>query len=62
MIGDWVILNIEEFKIIVEKRSYSYVARPLGISGVANGEGGTYEAAIADFSLLPFTPGGFPLY
>lgn len=35
-------------KIIVEKHDDSYVAYPLGISGVVVGQGDTYEEALAD--------------
>jgi len=38
----------KQFKIIVEKHSDGYVAYPLGLKGIVVGEGGTYEAAIAD--------------
>lgn len=35
-------------KIVVEKHSDGYVAYPLGLKGVAVGEGETYEQALAD--------------
>ena len=35
-------------KIIVEKHPDGYVAYPLGLKGVAVGEGDTYEEALAD--------------
>lgn len=35
-------------KVIVEKHPDRYVAYPLGLKGVVVGEGGTYEAALAD--------------
>lgn len=36
-------------KIVVERHSDGYVAYPLGLArGVVVGEGGTYEAALAD--------------
>jgi predicted RNase H-like HicB family nuclease len=37
-----------QFKIVVEKHPDGYVAYPLGLKGVAVGEGGTYEEAPAD--------------
>ncbi len=36
------------FKIIVEKHPDGYVAYPLGLNGVVAGQGGTYEAGLAD--------------
>jgi len=36
------------FKVIVEKHPDGYVAYPLGLKGVAVGEGDTYEEALAD--------------
>lgn len=39
---------MRQIKIIVEKHPDSYVAYPLGVQGVVVGEGGTYEAAVAD--------------
>ncbi|MCI0394254.1 MAG: hypothetical protein L0332_25985 [Chloroflexi bacterium] len=35
------------FKIIVEKHPDGYIAYPLGLKGVAIGEGDTYEEALA---------------
>jgi len=35
-------------KVIVEKHPDGYVAYPLGLKGVAVGEGDTYEEALAD--------------
>jgi predicted RNase H-like HicB family nuclease len=37
-----------QLKIIVEKHSDGYVAYPLGLKGIAVGQGDTYEAALAD--------------
>ncbi len=37
-----------QLKIIVEKHPDAYVAYPLGLSGVAVGQGDTYEEALAD--------------
>ncbi len=37
-----------QFKIIVEKHPDGYVAYPLGLKGVVVGQGGTYEATLAD--------------
>jgi predicted RNase H-like HicB family nuclease len=36
------------FKIVVEKHADGYVAYPLGLKGVAVGEGDTYEEALTD--------------
>jgi predicted RNase H-like HicB family nuclease len=35
-------------KIIVEKHADGYVAYPLGLNGAVVGQGGSYEAALAD--------------
>jgi len=35
-------------KVIIEKHTDGYVAYPIGMKGVVVGEGGTYEAALAD--------------
>ena len=41
--------------IVVERYPDTYVAYPLGVKGVVAGEGGTYEAAVADLkSALEF--------
>lgn len=37
-----------QVKVIVEKHSDGYVAYPLGLKGVAVGEGDSYEEALAD--------------
>jgi len=37
-----------QLKIIVEKHPDGYVAYPLGLKGVAVGQGNTYEEALAD--------------
>ena len=37
-----------QLKIIVEKHPDGYVAYPLGLKGVALGQGDTYEEALAD--------------
>jgi len=37
-----------QLKIIVEKHPDAYVAYPLGLKGVAMGQGDTYEEALAD--------------
>ena len=37
-----------QVKIIVEKHPDGYVAYPLGLKGVAVGQGDTYEEALAD--------------
>jgi predicted RNase H-like HicB family nuclease len=37
-----------QFKIVVEKHADGYVAYPLGLRGVAVGQGDTYEDALAD--------------
>jgi predicted RNase H-like HicB family nuclease len=39
---------MRQFKIIVEKHIDGYVAYPLGVKGVAVGEGSTYDEALAD--------------
>jgi predicted RNase H-like HicB family nuclease len=39
---------MRQIKIIVEKHEDGYVAYPLGLKGVAVGEGDTYEEALAD--------------
>lgn len=43
-------MQMQSFKIIVEKYADGYVAYPLGIKGVVVGEGDTYEQAIADMN------------
>jgi predicted RNase H-like HicB family nuclease len=35
-------------KIVVERRPDAYIAYPLGLKGVAIGQGDTYEQALAD--------------
>jgi predicted RNase H-like HicB family nuclease len=53
-------------KIIVEKHPDGYVAYPLGLKGVAVGQGDTYEAALADvksaiqFHVATFGPEAIP--
>ena len=37
-----------QLKIVVEKHSDGYVAYPLGLKGIAVGQGDTYEEALAD--------------
>ena len=37
-----------KLKIIVEKHSDGYVAYPLGLKGIAVGQGDSYEEALAD--------------
>lgn len=39
---------MRQYKIIVEKHSDGYVAYPLGLKGVAVGQGDTYEEALSD--------------
>lgn len=39
---------MKQFKIVLEKHPDTYVAYPLGLKGVVVGQGGTYEAALAD--------------
>ncbi|MCL4502991.1 MAG: type II toxin-antitoxin system HicB family antitoxin [Deltaproteobacteria bacterium] len=39
---------MRRLKIIVEKHSDGYVAYPLGLKGIAVGQGDTYEEALAD--------------
>ncbi|MCK9377822.1 MAG: type II toxin-antitoxin system HicB family antitoxin [Syntrophobacterales bacterium] len=39
---------MRHFKIIVERHPDGYVAYPLGLKGVAVGQGNTYEEALAD--------------
>jgi len=39
---------MKHFKIIVEKHPDGYIAYPLGLKGVAVGQGDAYEAAMAD--------------
>ncbi len=39
---------MKQFKVIVEKHPDGYVAYPLGLRGIAVGEGDTYEEALAD--------------
>jgi len=52
-----------QLKIIVEKHPDGYVAYPLGLKGVAVGQGETYEEALADvksaiaFHIETFGPG-----
>jgi predicted RNase H-like HicB family nuclease len=41
-------LNMQQFKVIIEKHQDGYVAYPLGIKGIVVGEGDTYEEALAD--------------
>jgi predicted RNase H-like HicB family nuclease len=43
--GGWVMMQL---KIIVEKHPDGYVAYPLGLKGVALGQGDTYEETLAD--------------
>ena len=43
-------MQMQSFKIIVEKYADGYVAYPLGIKGVVVGEGDTYEQAVADMN------------
>ena len=38
---------MKEFKVIVEKHAYGFVAYPLGIRGACVAEGDTYEEALA---------------
>lgn len=39
---------MKQYKIIVEKHPDGYVAYPLGLKGLAIGQGDTYEDALAD--------------
>jgi len=39
---------MKHLKIVVEKHPDVYVAYPLGLKGVVVGQGGTYQAALAD--------------
>jgi predicted RNase H-like HicB family nuclease len=39
---------MRQLKIIVEKHPDGYVAYPLGLKGIAVGQGDTYEEALAD--------------
>jgi predicted RNase H-like HicB family nuclease len=39
---------MRQIKVIVEKHPDGYVAYPLGLKGIIVGEGGSYEAALAD--------------
>lgn len=39
---------MRQMKIIVEKHPDGYVAYPLGLKGIAVGQGDTYEEALAD--------------
>ena len=39
---------MESIKIVVERHPDTYVAYPLGVTGVVVGQGDTYEAAVAD--------------
>lgn len=39
---------MKQYKIVVEKHPDGYVAYPLGIKGVVEGQGDTYEEAFAD--------------
>jgi predicted RNase H-like HicB family nuclease len=39
---------MKKLKFIVEKHRDGYVAYPLGLKGVALGQGDSYEAALAD--------------
>jgi predicted RNase H-like HicB family nuclease len=39
---------MKQLKIIVEKHPDGYVAYPLGLKGIAVGQGNTYEEALAD--------------
>lgn len=56
---------VMQLKIIVEKHPDGYVAYPLGLKGVAFGEGDSYEDAVNDvksaiqFHIDTFGPGAF---
>ena len=39
---------MKHFKIIVDRHPDGYVAYPLGLKGIAVGQGDTYEEALAD--------------
>lgn len=39
---------MKQLKIIVEKHPDGFVAYPLGLKGIAVGQGNTYEEALAD--------------
>jgi len=39
---------MQNFKIVVEKHPDGYVAYPLGLKGIAVGEGDSYEEALTD--------------
>ena len=39
---------MRDLKIIVERHPDGYVAYPLGLKGIAVGQGDTYEEALAD--------------
>ena len=39
---------MRQLKIIVEKHADGYVAYPLGLKGIAVGQGDSYEEALAD--------------
>jgi len=39
---------MRQIKVVVEKHSDGYVAYPLGMKGVAVGQGDSYEQALAD--------------
>ena len=46
---------MKSLKIVVERHPDAYVAYPLGVKGVVVGQGGTYEATVADLkSALAF--------
>ncbi len=42
---------MKDFKIIIEKHEDGFIAYPLGLKGVAVGEGDSYEEALADVKL-----------
>jgi predicted RNase H-like HicB family nuclease len=39
---------MKQFKIVVEKRSDTYLAYPLGLKGVVVGQGHSYESVMED--------------
>lgn len=39
---------MRQFKIVVEKHPYGYVAYPLGLKGIVVGQGDTYEESLSD--------------
>ena len=41
-------VNMNDFKVIIEKHEDGFIAYPLGLKGVVVAEGNTYEEALSD--------------